>query len=214
MRRDRRRQRQRRRQSPGCSLHLCCRSHRAAARKAHRGRLEQSPHQAAHRRPRAVGWCARRTEPCSTVRSRAAGLTRGVSEGMLLLDENPWVRGLALTRIRDAEARTVRIPVDWRDFVVSTPPADFRSTRPGEPRVPVRAARCLREERRGGGPRTAARGLPRAGLRRSAAPLALRLPRQLGAEPDGARRVRRRAGPSLRRLLPRSSDARCARCRA
>ena len=135
------------------------------------------------------------------------GLARGVSDGTLFSIKRA-VRELALTRIRDTGATTVRIPVDWRDFVAADPPAGLRSARPGEPGLSVRRARRRRGERRGGGSRTAARRLPCAGLRRSPASLALRLPRQLGAEPDSARRIRRRARPSLRRLLPRPRDAR------
>jgi hypothetical protein len=58
------------------------------------------------------------------------GLVRGVSEGTLLLDESPQVRSLALTRIGDAGATTVRIPVDWRDTVVADPPAGFDARDP------------------------------------------------------------------------------------
>jgi hypothetical protein len=61
------------------------------------------------------------------------GLVRGVSEGTLLLDENPQVRGLALMRIRDTGATTVRIPVDWRDFVAAAPPASFDASNPADP---------------------------------------------------------------------------------
>ena len=67
------------------------------------------------------------------------GLMRGVSEGTLLLDENPQVRELALTRIRDATARTVRIPVDWRDFVAAAPPASFDASDPADPAYRVAA---------------------------------------------------------------------------
>jgi hypothetical protein len=58
------------------------------------------------------------------------GLVRGVSEGTLLLDENPQVRELALTRIRETGAATVRIPVDWRDFVAAVPSAGFEARNP------------------------------------------------------------------------------------
>jgi len=61
------------------------------------------------------------------------GLTRGVSEGKLLLDEEAQVRGLAMTRIREAGARTVRIPVDWRDLVLADPPAGFDARDPASP---------------------------------------------------------------------------------
>jgi hypothetical protein len=58
------------------------------------------------------------------------GLVRGVSEGTLLLDENPRVRELALTRISGTGASTVRIPVDWRDYVAGDPPAGFEARDP------------------------------------------------------------------------------------
>jgi hypothetical protein len=61
------------------------------------------------------------------------GLVRGISEGTLLLDENPQVRELALTRINRTGASTVRIPVDWRDFVVADPPAGFDARDPASP---------------------------------------------------------------------------------
>jgi hypothetical protein len=58
------------------------------------------------------------------------GLVRGVSEGTLLLDEDPQVRELALTRIRDTGSSTVRIPVDWRSYVPANPPAGFDARDP------------------------------------------------------------------------------------
>ena len=61
------------------------------------------------------------------------GLARGVSEGVLLLDEDPQVRELALERIHDTGARTVRIPVDWRAVVAATPPAGFDARNPASP---------------------------------------------------------------------------------
>jgi hypothetical protein len=61
------------------------------------------------------------------------GLVRGVSEGVLLLDEDAQVRELALQRIRDSGARTVRIPVDWRAFVSATVPAGFDARDPASP---------------------------------------------------------------------------------
>jgi hypothetical protein len=61
------------------------------------------------------------------------GLVRGVSEGALLLDGDPQARELALTRIRAAGASTVRIPVDWRDFVDAEPPAGFDARNPSSP---------------------------------------------------------------------------------
>ncbi len=61
------------------------------------------------------------------------GLVRGVSEGTLLLDESPQVHELVLTRIRDTGATTVRIPVDWRDFVAADPPEGFEARNPASP---------------------------------------------------------------------------------
>jgi hypothetical protein len=61
------------------------------------------------------------------------GLVRGVSEGMLLLDEDASVRELAQERIRATGARTVRIPVDWRSFVSAAPPPGFDARDPASP---------------------------------------------------------------------------------
>jgi hypothetical protein len=58
------------------------------------------------------------------------GLQRGVSDGGLLLSESPAVRELALTRIREAGARVVRIPVNWNDIVNATPGPGFVPTDP------------------------------------------------------------------------------------
>jgi hypothetical protein len=60
----------------------------------------------------------------------SGGLTRGVSEGVLLLDEDPSVRELAMTRIREAGASVVRIPVDWRATVAEDPPPGFEAANP------------------------------------------------------------------------------------
>jgi hypothetical protein len=62
-----------------------------------------------------------------------SGLTRGISDGMLLLNENPSVRALALARIRATGASVVRVPVDWRDIVSPDPPADFDPSDPASP---------------------------------------------------------------------------------
>jgi hypothetical protein len=59
-----------------------------------------------------------------------AGLTRAVSEGTLLLSEDPAARQLALSRIREAGATVVRIPVDWRNIVVADPPPGFDASDP------------------------------------------------------------------------------------
>ena len=61
------------------------------------------------------------------------GLVRGVSEGILLLDEDPRVRQVTLTRIRETGASVVRIPVDWADTVTADPPADFDARDPASP---------------------------------------------------------------------------------
>ncbi len=61
------------------------------------------------------------------------GLERGVSEGTLLLSEDAAVRGLALSRIREAGARTVRIPVDWRGTVSGEPGPGFDAADPASP---------------------------------------------------------------------------------
>jgi hypothetical protein len=63
----------------------------------------------------------------------ASGLTRAVSEGALLFDEQPQVRELALRRIRETGATIVRIPVDWRTVVAEQPPADFDAEDPVSP---------------------------------------------------------------------------------
>jgi hypothetical protein len=62
-----------------------------------------------------------------------AGLTRGVSEGTLTLDEKAGVRELAMTRIREAGASVVRIPVDWRSTVAQGPPSGFDAADPASP---------------------------------------------------------------------------------
>jgi hypothetical protein len=61
------------------------------------------------------------------------GLTRAISDGGLLLDEHQAVRELALARIRAAGATVVRIPVDWRDVAVATPPPGFQARDPASP---------------------------------------------------------------------------------
>jgi len=60
------------------------------------------------------------------------GLERGVSDG-LLLSEHAQVRAGALTLIRGAGARVVRIPVNWREVVDAAPPAGFQASDPASP---------------------------------------------------------------------------------
>ncbi len=61
------------------------------------------------------------------------GLTRGISDGVLLLERDEKVRELALQRTRETGARLVRIPVDWRDLVVERPAPDFDARDPASP---------------------------------------------------------------------------------
>jgi hypothetical protein len=61
------------------------------------------------------------------------GLVRGVSDGALLLSEHAEVRGRAVAMIAAADARVVRIPVNWRDVVDATPPAGFQASDPASP---------------------------------------------------------------------------------
>lgn len=58
------------------------------------------------------------------------GLTRGTSDGGLMLNEDSAVRALAMTRSRAAGAAVVRIPVNWRDDVQAVPPAGFQAADP------------------------------------------------------------------------------------
>jgi hypothetical protein len=58
------------------------------------------------------------------------GLTRGVSDGTLLLSEVAQVRNLALSRIRATGASVVRIPVNWRNRVDPDPPTGFDARDP------------------------------------------------------------------------------------
>jgi hypothetical protein len=61
------------------------------------------------------------------------GLQRGVSDGTLVLSEDPAVRRLAARRVREAGATVMRIPVDWRDCVIADPPAGFDARDPTSP---------------------------------------------------------------------------------
>lgn len=61
------------------------------------------------------------------------GLKRGISEGILLLDEDARVREATLTRIRATGASVVRIPIDWAATVAADPPADFDARDPASP---------------------------------------------------------------------------------
>jgi hypothetical protein len=61
------------------------------------------------------------------------GLTRGVSEGTLSLDEEAATREHAMARIRETGATVVRIPVDWRTLVAEDPPPSFEAADPASP---------------------------------------------------------------------------------
>jgi hypothetical protein len=63
----------------------------------------------------------------------AGGLTRAISEGTLLLDEQAPVRELALRRVEETGAKVVRIPVDWRTLVAEDPPPSFEAADPASP---------------------------------------------------------------------------------
>ncbi|HEX5853807.1 MAG TPA: hypothetical protein VFY36_12020 [Solirubrobacteraceae bacterium] len=58
------------------------------------------------------------------------GLARGVSDGTLLLSEDPRVRALAVERMRAAGASVVRIPVHWRESVIAAPLVGFDARDP------------------------------------------------------------------------------------
>jgi hypothetical protein len=61
------------------------------------------------------------------------GLARGISDSALLLNKDPEVRALALSRIRATGASVVRIPVEWRYIVSSDPPPGFDASDPASP---------------------------------------------------------------------------------
>jgi hypothetical protein len=61
------------------------------------------------------------------------GLTRGVSDGTLLLSEAADVRALAVQRIRATGAAIVRIPVDWRDVAPVDLTAGFQASDAASP---------------------------------------------------------------------------------
>lgn len=61
------------------------------------------------------------------------GLTRGVSDSVLLLSKSAEVRELALGRIRATGASVVRIPVEWRYTVSPDPPMGFDASDPASP---------------------------------------------------------------------------------
>jgi hypothetical protein len=52
-------------------------------------------------------------------------LTRGISDGELVLSADPFVRAFAVSRTAATGAKVIRIPVDWRSVVVADPPAGF-----------------------------------------------------------------------------------------
>jgi hypothetical protein len=61
------------------------------------------------------------------------GLARGVSDSSLILSGDAELRQLALARMRATGASVVRIPVEWRYIVSSSPPAGFDAVDPGSP---------------------------------------------------------------------------------
>jgi hypothetical protein len=61
------------------------------------------------------------------------GLTRGISDGTVLLDEDEEARDLAYARIRATGASVVRIPVNWAALVDPDPPAGFDPRDPASP---------------------------------------------------------------------------------
>ncbi len=133
----------------------------------------------------------------------------GSPTAALLLSADPATRRLALERIRATGATVVRIPVDWRELVAARPAGGLRRNRPRRSLLRLRPPRRSRQERRARRASADPGGVPRAGLRRSARPLALRLPRQLGPRPGGAGSLRAGARRPLRRELPRPERSRC-----
>jgi hypothetical protein len=61
------------------------------------------------------------------------GLTRGISDGTVLLDEEEQDRDPAYTRIRATGASVVRIPVNWAALVNPDPPVGFDPRDPASP---------------------------------------------------------------------------------
>jgi hypothetical protein len=60
----------------------------------------------------------------------AGGLARGVSEGVLTLNEDPSVRALTMRRIAQTGATVVRIPVDWSSLVAAEPGSGLQAEDP------------------------------------------------------------------------------------
>lgn len=63
----------------------------------------------------------------------SAGLARGVSDGELMLSENPEIRAQTMNRTRALGGSVARIPVDWRNIVEANPPAGFQARDPASP---------------------------------------------------------------------------------
>ncbi|MGA7705414.1 MAG: hypothetical protein WB998_11020 [Solirubrobacteraceae bacterium] len=61
------------------------------------------------------------------------GLTRGVSDGVPMLSEDPTVRALTMSRIKAIGGSIARIPVDWRNTVEAAPPSSFQASDPASP---------------------------------------------------------------------------------
>ncbi len=136
------------------------------------------------------------------------GLARGVSDGDLMLSEDTEVRAQTMSRVRALGGSVARIPVDWRNVVQASPPAGFQARDPASPAYDFSQLDAAVESAVSSRAAAATGRLPRARFRRSASPLALRLPRQLGAQPDGAGRIRGGSRQPLRRRFSRPAAPR------
>jgi len=61
------------------------------------------------------------------------GLVRSLSDGSLLLSDDPGVRAAALQDMRAAGATVVRIPLNWNDAVAAAPGPGFDAVDPADP---------------------------------------------------------------------------------
>ena len=197
----------------GCCPRRCSRCRRAADPKGRRGRWARRPASGTRLPPTAPRLARAQNHALLYGPFPRGGLARGVSDPTLIMSPDATIREQALSRIRATGASVVRIPVEWRYVVALRPAVGVRRERPRQPGLRLHRRRRGGAQRRRRGPHPAARRLPRAGLRRSAESLAVRLPRELGAEPGRVRRIRDGRRAPLRRLLPRSAEARRRRCR-